>query len=904
PISVNVSGSQFVVGQIPLINYSGTITGFENLTLNTASLPPGVVATLENDDAGLVFLDVTQGGFVWSGDSTTPGTGDWDASSLNWNNFTASYSDPSPVTFSTIIGGGTINLTSNVSPATVEFTNILANDYVLEGTGKITGASAVNKTGSGTVILTNTNDYSGNTTVTNGILTISSTDALPGWNANSRYPISSGATLAVQNTVTDASINTILGTTGNFAAGANLGFDLSEGDRTFPSDITGSVGITLLGFNALTLSGSNSYTGTTRVIYGTLKPGSSSAFTGTGPLQLNNDGVFDLNGFNATFNSLSASTSSNTITNSGEGTGTDTLTITGGTTSFTGLIEDGPTRKTAVKCSANNASNVPNSANNTYSGGLTLMGAIAPATNGLRIVPAAATATLDEAGNILSGPYGTGTLTIGESATDKVQVYLQAANRVIDNDIVVNSATGTDTVAAFRVESTGHVINGDIQANLASVVFRNNVTNGSAGIGALTLTGTISTGAEPTAGLSVIAAGANSLTLTLLNESETANSYTGNTTINGGNAILILGAANQIPSGTGTGNVVMTASKLDLAGFDETINGLSGSGTVDNFFTGTTNTLTLGDGDATGTTFSGSLNNTNGELSLVKVGNGTQTLSGTSFYTGSTTVKAGTLNLTGLIDSPTVTVGGATASGTPTLTGANGTINGTLLIAAANGGAEGTINPGLAGNTGTLNLSETTIAGTYACDLISDASDLLSVNGDLNITGAKIALTSVTPTPGTYVIATYSGTLTGTFTPTESLPAGTSLDYATTGEIKLVIAPSSGYSTWATSNNVTEGEAGDDDKDGISNLVEYALGLDPQVGDPGPGSLTGSLLSFSKGADAVLAADVTYSIETSSTLTAESWTPVIPDANNDSIISFTLPATPGGKLFGRLKVVK
>ncbi|MEY4242421.1 MAG: hypothetical protein RLZZ245_6, partial [Verrucomicrobiota bacterium] len=40
PISVNVSGSQFVVGQIPLINYSGTITGFENLTLNTASLPP------------------------------------------------------------------------------------------------------------------------------------------------------------------------------------------------------------------------------------------------------------------------------------------------------------------------------------------------------------------------------------------------------------------------------------------------------------------------------------------------------------------------------------------------------------------------------------------------------------------------------------------------------------------------------------------------------------------------------------------------------------------------------------------------------------------------------------------------------------------------------------------------
>jgi fibronectin-binding autotransporter adhesin len=70
-ITVNVSGSQFTVGQIPLISY-GSKAGAGSLTLNTASLPAGVIATLEDDGAGLIYLDVTQGGFVWSGDVATP----------------------------------------------------------------------------------------------------------------------------------------------------------------------------------------------------------------------------------------------------------------------------------------------------------------------------------------------------------------------------------------------------------------------------------------------------------------------------------------------------------------------------------------------------------------------------------------------------------------------------------------------------------------------------------------------------------------------------------------------------------------------------------------------------------------------------------------------------------------
>ena len=890
-ITVNVSGSQVSIGQIPLLAY-GSKSGTGSLTLGT--LPAGVAATLV-DDGSQIYLDVTQGVFVWSGDSGTPGTGDWDSSSDNWNNFTLPYSNPSPVTFPTITGGGTVNVTANFSPLYVDFTNTLGDDYILEGAGKITGASLVNKTGTGTVSLNNTNDYSGNTTVTAGVLSIGTTAALPGWNANNRYPVSNGATLAVQNAVSNADIATMLATTGNLAAGANIGFDVAAGDRAYPDNITGTIGVTALGANALTLSGANNYTGATRVPSGTLKAGSSTAFAGTSQLALSGTGTFDLNGFDAVFASNTAGSVTNTITSSAAGTGTDTLKINGGNTSFTGLVEDGASRKVAVKVTGNNANNAPNNGANTYSGGLTLLGALAPAPNGARMLPFEAAATVDGNGDVISGPYGTGTITIGEAATDKVQVYFQVANRTIDNDIVVNSAVGTDTAGAFRVESGGHTINGAIQANLASAVFRNHVSGGSSGVGFITLTGPISTGTEPTAGLSVIAAGANGLTVTLFNEGVTANSYTGNTAINGINATMVLGAAEQIPSGSGTGNVVFTNSgKLDLAGFDETINGLSGIGTIDNITEGLDNTLTIGDGDATGLTFSGSIFNTNNILSLVKTGSGTQTLSGTNNYGGTTTVSGGTLLING---DQSAATGAVTVENTATL-GGNGSIGGATTVAAG-----GTLAPGAVGVVDLLDITDSaTITGTLACDVSGATTDQITVAGDLTLSG-PLSINQVAPaTPGTYVIATYSGNRSGTFNVT-SLPSGYSVNYDdANNEVELVIAAPGGYAAWASSNSVAEGENGDDDKDGITNLVEYALGLDPQVSSTPAGTFNGNTLTFVKGTEAKAAGDLTYSIETSTTLLDGSWSAAaaIETAND---ISFTLPSGQG-KIFGRLKVVK
>ena len=52
--------------------------------------------------------------------------------------------------------------------------------------------------------------------------------------------------------------------------------------------------------------------------------------------------------------------------------------------------------------------------------------------------------------------------------------------------------------------------------------------------------------------------------------------------------------------------------------------------------------MTIGNGGANGT-FSATIQNSSGTVSLVKIGGGTQVLGGTSTYTGATSVSAGIL---------------------------------------------------------------------------------------------------------------------------------------------------------------------------------------------------------------------------------------------------------------------
>ncbi|MCX6873308.1 MAG: Ig-like domain-containing protein [Verrucomicrobia bacterium] len=112
------------------------------------------------------------------------------------------------------------------------------------------------------------------------------------------------------------------------------------------------------------------------------------------------------------------------------------------------------------------------------------------------------------------------------------------------------------------------------------------------------------------------------------------------------------------------------------------------------------------------------------------------------------------------------------------------------------------------------------------------------------------------------------------------------------------------YADWAIAHGIPgEPASGDYDNDGLTNLMEYALGLAPTVPGGSPGSLVGGLLTFTKGTDAVTNNDVTYAIEESDDLgLTDPWTEVASYVdNNSTTISHALP--PGrSKTFARLVV--
>lgn len=108
------------------------------------------------------------------------------------------------------------------------------------------------------------------------------------------------------------------------------------------------------------------------------------------------------------------------------------------------------------------------------------------------------------------------------------------------------------------------------------------------------------------------------------------------------------------------------------------------------------------------------------------------------------------------------------------------------------------------------------------------------------------------------------------------------------------------FASWAIANGIGgELPGGDFDGDGISNFMEYALGLNPTVPSGAPGSFVDGVLSFAKGEDAVANGDVLYFIETSSTLAADSWTTVTPTTDTPTEISYVLP-TGQDRIFTRL----
>ena len=191
----------FTLGTYRLINYTGSFT---NNGLNVGVVPAGFAPSdlvVQTSTSGQVNLVVGGGTdtLYWDGSQTTAnnavdgGTGNWTNSTTNWTTaigkFNASWSGKSAI-FSG--AAGTVTLADNIAVTGLQFVtsgyiinadagfslNAASNISIRIDAGSatinapFTGSGALSKTGNGTLTLGGDSNYSGGTTVVDGLLRV------------------------------------------------------------------------------------------------------------------------------------------------------------------------------------------------------------------------------------------------------------------------------------------------------------------------------------------------------------------------------------------------------------------------------------------------------------------------------------------------------------------------------------------------------------------------------------------------------------------------------------------------------------------------------------------------------------------------------------------------------------
>jgi fibronectin-binding autotransporter adhesin len=488
------------------------------------------------------------------------------------------------------------------------------------------------------------------------------------------------------------------------------------GTVTFTSPIlaNGANALVVNGIGTTVLNGLNTFTGATTISGGTLQIGATGRLVGgtyAGGITVGTGSLFRYSGSNA-------------------------QTLSGAITGAGGLTKD------------TNTSDLTLSGTNTYTGTTTVSAG--------RIMVSAVAHLSSGATSLVQSGVGQFFLSSGAiNYTNPFNIngtgYLEGADSQNNNSGAIrmsgNTISGSITLSGnSRIASFGSVVNA-------------------------TSTNTIS--GQITGGFGIDFYGFQNQTGTsqVFVLSNTANNYTGATTITNSNynttnlagvsTTLRLGASNVIPDGASAGNVAFAINGtndnatviLDLNGFNETINGLTvNAGT---FATRITNTaaatsasvLTVGANDTT-SSFSGTITDSGAgrTLALTKIGSGILTLSGTSnSYIGATTVSAGTLALGAnnvLPDASAVSIGTATLNAA-TFTDTLGTLDAT---------GNATINLGSG--------AELAFANSNAVDWTGGT---LNITGTLGATSIRFGTTSGGLTPGQLAVITVNGSGAGTY---------------------------------------------------------------------------------------------------------------------------------------------
>ncbi|MEI8375032.1 MAG: TIGR03790 family protein [Planctomycetota bacterium] len=602
-----------------------------SLSLSRSSLAPGdnviVPVAVFGDGmqvAGGAFVVHVASGAV-NGWGNSAGNGLW-SRPLNWTSGSLPQNNDGVARFSGAAHGGTVMLDISATVEEIALDNSGGGDYTIAASpGQTLTLSSTNGSASQCLV----NVLSGNHTIS--------------------------APLA-------------LATGGNLFAVANPADSLAVS-----GNVSGNGSVTKTGAGTLTLSGSNAYTGNALVAAGVLAISGANALPGTSVVTVQPGGNLSVADSTARTTPVAGLTLAGpaTVTLDWNGGNADQITTNATATTSGKLgISLNPTNApsggpfTLIQAAGGLDSGTYYLANNTnYTATLTV------SSTAVQVGSYAAQVALTTAywyGGLVSGAGSAMALSASDGSTSNwsstagsytttalvpgptTDVILSATGAsqqgkiVLGANMSVNSLTFNDTTPvtiandgfAISLNSTGSGASSAISANQSAAVNAGIALGGAAvfttaGGKTLTIGGAISGGS-----LTVAGSGTTVLSGT--------NSFAGGVTICSPST-LKLGAAEVIPSGPSKGNVIINGT-LDLNGNSDTINGLSGSGRVDNSTGAGTYTFSVGGNDAT-TTFSGSIQNTSGFVALSKIGAGTLTLSGTNSYAGPTQVLAGTLAL-------------------------------------------------------------------------------------------------------------------------------------------------------------------------------------------------------------------------------------------------------------------
>lgn len=582
-----------------------------------------------NPTATALYLSISANPVTWTGAASNAWNDDTIASPKNWklpNNAQTDFINGDTVLFTNTATTFTLDITESIAVGSVTFSNT-SNPYTIGSTGGFGIASgSVILNGTGAVTITNSNDYTGATTINagtlslNGSLTASPVTLNAGTlNLNSATAVGAGALTINSGTLDNTSGGAIVLSTntpqnwnGDFAfAGSN---DLDMG--------TGAVTVGGAGDRTVTVAGA--------LTVGELKTGPAQGFIKQGPgtLAVSSDGtntagsvvtgVLNVAAGTLQINRASGVTGdflaagvvgSGNITNGAATSRWIFSNAAAGSYTFSGTLSNGAAGGLGFNKSG--ASTQTLSGNNTYTDVTTVAG-------GTLILSGANTLTGQT--NITAG--GTLSITGTNSAGGAVSVNGGAGNPAILN-LQNSNALGTSVVTSINRNSGIQLQGGITLPSTVSFITSNDGTSGASVPyvfdnlgGDNTIEGTITLTAG--GGDSVIQSDSGSLTL--------------------------------------TGNITIAAAQTTRGII------LQGTSTGANTFSGVLS-------DLSPTAFA----------RITKNGTGTWTVSGANTYTGPTAVNAGRLIISG---DNSLATGAVTVAADATL-GGNGNLGGNVTIAAA-----------------------------------------------------------------------------------------------------------------------------------------------------------------------------------------------------------------------------